>query len=127
VIGALRSLAGLSEVGEQLAPPPSTRIEHQAVAREVVRFTEQPCPMCQSSRLHRSKARSLPERVRRNFSARRLFRCDDCNWRGWLMPLEFADAESAPQAPAPDLTVLDEAVQSLRMPLRRSFSPRDLQ
>jgi FlaA1/EpsC-like NDP-sugar epimerase len=125
VLAALSTLAGLAPVDES-APPPAPLEIPRACASDVVRFTEQPCPKCQSSRLHRSKARTLPERVRRTFSSRRLFRCDDCSWRGWLMPLEFIGAQTAAEAPAPDLTMLDEAVQGLQMPLRRSFSPRDL-
>ena len=86
----------------------------------------QPCPHCGSSRLHRSRARNLPERVRRNFSARRLFRCDDCEWRGWLIPLDFGDFDPIAGSLAPDLGSLDDVMHSARPSLRPSFSPRDL-
>jgi FlaA1/EpsC-like NDP-sugar epimerase len=127
VLQALRSLVGLSSgEGEVLQPLPADVAAPAAAAREVAAFVEQPCPHCKSLRVHRSKSRTILERARRNFTAKRLFRCDDCGWRGWLIPLEFGDAEPVAPAAAPDLTMLDEAVQSLRMPLRRSFSPRDL-
>ena len=93
---------------------------------ETSRPVEQPCPQCRSPRLHRSRSRSLSERVRRNLSARRLYRCDDCNWRGWLVPLEFGDAATAAPTAAPDMALLDTALTSMQMPMRRSFSPRDL-
>jgi len=125
VLSSLRALAGLT-TGAQESPQAPAVLEPAAVVREVPQFVEQPCPNCESRRLYRSKSRTLAERARRNFSARRLFRCEDCNWRGWLMPLEFADAEAVAPIPAPDLTGLDEAVEGLRMPLRRSFSPREL-
>jgi hypothetical protein len=125
VLSSLRALAGLSADTEEVVQAPAA-IEPAAVVREVPDLVEQPCPNCESLRLRRSKSRSLAERVRRNFSAMRLFRCEDCNWRGWLIPLEFGAAEAATPTVAPDLTGLDEAVEGLRMPLRRSFSPREL-
>jgi hypothetical protein len=39
--------------------------------------------------VHRSKARNVYERVRKNRTDRRLYRCEECGWRGWLIPLEF--------------------------------------
>jgi len=46
-------------------------------------------------------------------SVKRLFRCNDCGWRGWLLPLEFAAALDSSEAPdlAPDLASLDTALQ----------------
>jgi hypothetical protein len=87
---------------------------------------EQPCPRCRAHRLHRSRARTLPERVRRNFSARRLFRCDACQWRGWLIPLEFANPNAMTDPAGPDLGSLDETLHTLNTPARRAFTPRDL-
>jgi hypothetical protein len=54
-----------------------------------------------------------------------LFRCDECNWRGWLIPLEFGDADPVAVSESPDLGSLDQALQAMR-PARRNFSPRDL-
>jgi hypothetical protein len=136
VLRALRDLAGLAPAGEEPAPHPRVHTPQLPVAAEVAAAAalpassdypmEQPCPRCQAMRLHRSRARSLSERVRRNFSARRLFRCDECEWRGWLIPLEFADPDATPATATPDLVSLDEAVRTMREPLRRSFSPRDM-
>jgi hypothetical protein len=86
----------------------------------------QSCPKCQSLALHRSKARTLPERIRRNFSLLRPFRCTSCDWRGWLLPLQFSDANAVEPASAPDLASLDATLLTLRPPVRRGFSPRDL-
>ncbi len=49
----------------------------------------QPCPSCKGWRVHRSKARNLYERFRKSRTDRRLYRCEECGWRGWLIPLEF--------------------------------------
>jgi hypothetical protein len=63
-------------------------------------------------------------------AAERLFRCDTCGWRGWLMPLVNIEGEPADLVEAPDLGSLDKTVWSLPAPAprsRRNFSPRDLQ
>jgi FlaA1/EpsC-like NDP-sugar epimerase len=133
VMRALRDLVGLVDAGEPVKQPatatPAPSFEPapaMAAAFSSESAIEQPCPKCGSNRLHRSRARSLTERVRRNFSARRLFRCDDCEWRGWLIPLEFNGSRGIAAPVAPDLASLDQALQTMGAPARRSFSPRDL-
>ena len=49
----------------------------------------QPCPACKSFNVHRSMARSTFERFKKLRTDKRLYRCEDCGWRGWLTPLEF--------------------------------------
>jgi len=85
------------------------------------------CPSCISTRVHRSRARNLVERVRRSMSAERLFRCSGCGWRGWLIPLVSIDAEPLQPIETPDLQILDQAVDGPAPAARRAFSPRDLQ
>jgi hypothetical protein len=85
------------------------------------------CPSCVTARVHRSRARNFVERMRRNRSAERLFRCDSCGWRGWLIPLVSIESESLQSAPAPDLENIDNVVISPPPDPRRAFSPRDLQ
>jgi hypothetical protein len=131
VLQALRTLAGLAAEAESAptvapaAPAASTPVTVLAPPPEDASL-EQPCPRCRAHRLHRSRARTLPERMRRNFSARRLFRCDDCQWRGWLIPLEFANPNAMTAAAAPDLGSLDKTLHTLAEPPRRAFSPHDL-
>ena len=84
------------------------------------------CPSCISARVHRSHARNLMERVRRNMGPERLFRCESCGWRGWLMPLVSIEGEVGEQHD-PNLANLDEVVATPAPAGRRSFSPRDLQ
>ncbi|MEO7276361.1 MAG: polysaccharide biosynthesis protein [Vicinamibacterales bacterium] len=85
------------------------------------------CPECKAARVRRSKARSLIERVRRDFGQERLFRCDGCGWRGWLLPLVFSDAEPLQGMSAPDLDGLDrDDVATAPAPPRPSFAPRHL-
>jgi FlaA1/EpsC-like NDP-sugar epimerase len=80
------------------------------------------CTECGRSGLRRSRARSRYERLRKNWSAKRIFRCEHCGWRGWLMPLDrlLVSAESA--KPAVDLSDLD----SDQPVSRQIFAPRDL-
>ena len=92
-----------------------------------IRDRYQYCPSCVSTRVYRSRARNLVERVRRNLSAERLFRCDGCGWRGWLIPLVSIEGEPLQPVESPDLQTLDQAVDSSAPVSRRAFSPRDLQ
>ena len=57
----------------------------------------------------------------------RLFRCDACGWRGWLMPLVSIESGLADQAPAPNLAEVDEAVSRSLPAARPTFLPRNLQ
>ena len=41
------------------------------------------CPHCGLERIRRSRARGL-ERLFRVLSSYRVYRCSDCEWRGWL-------------------------------------------
>ena len=140
VMQALQQLTGLSAEPERVIPMPpvvapvaetpvavDTRVDTIATApMSPDASIEQPCPRCRKHRLHRSRARTIPERVRRSFSARRLFRCDQCQWRGWLIPLEFANPNAMTVQGAPDLGSLDETMHTLSTPVRRTFSPSDL-
>jgi FlaA1/EpsC-like NDP-sugar epimerase len=125
MFSALRELTGLSSAGEEPAVAPIL-VEPVAVPADALKSAEQPCPECGSSTLYRSRAKSLPERVRRKLSAQRLFRCKTCEWRGWLQPLHVSDAEAVEPAALPDLAAIDAALQTSGPALRRSFSPQDL-
>jgi FlaA1/EpsC-like NDP-sugar epimerase len=127
VYAALRDLTGLTVAADgATADPLPAEARSVSILNEVKSPMEQPCPNCRSQTLHRSRARTLSERMRRRLSDRRLFRCTNCDWRGWLIPLQFSDADAVEPASAPNLAALDVALQSLEPPLRRSFSPRDL-
>ena len=66
------------------------------------------CPVCESGRLHRSRVRNLPERVRRWMTPKRPFRCDTCKWRGWLVPITLGSPNALEHPQAPELTLLDQ-------------------
>jgi hypothetical protein len=85
------------------------------------------CPTCVTARVHRSRARNFVERLRRNRSAERLFRCPGCGWRGWLIPLVSIEGEPLQSGEPLDLQNIDNAVVSPPPDPRRAFSPRDLQ
>ncbi len=76
----------------------------------------QNCPRCRSNRIHRSRTRTFLERLRRQFSTRRLFRCEACGWRGWGVETE-SSAEHQEQIrndlPQPDLGELDATLEEL--------------
>jgi len=115
--------------------PPVPAISEEPVEAEAAEDTEvatfegeplhQYCPSCITARVHRSRARNFLERMRRNRSAERLFRCTVCGWRGWLVPL--VTIEGLPPVDAPDFDNIDKAVVSPASESRRPFSPRDLQ
>jgi hypothetical protein len=107
---------------EQLAPEHEIR---SGATPETHHTGEQACPHCPGG-LHRSHARSLPERMRKGLSHRRLFRCDDCGWRGWLMPLQFGDHDRFEVPSEPDLASLDAVALPPPKPPRPSFAPRNL-
>jgi FlaA1/EpsC-like NDP-sugar epimerase len=85
------------------------------------------CPACDSARVHRSRSRNVLERVRRGFTSERLFKCDDCGWRGWLVPLVYAEGEPIDRPDTPDLATLDRTVASAAPAPRPTFAPRNLQ
>jgi len=85
---------------------------------------EQRCPSCRSQRVHRSKARSTLERFRKLRTDRRLFRCEDCGWRGWLTPLAFGARFGLDVKSSFDSGTLDLAVRPNIRELRPGISPR---
>lgn len=52
------------------------------------------CPDCKSKNLRRSRSRNRWERWRKAITDKRPYRCQSCQWRGWL-PLSLADIEQA--------------------------------
>jgi FlaA1/EpsC-like NDP-sugar epimerase/lipopolysaccharide/colanic/teichoic acid biosynthesis glycosyltransferase len=66
------------------------------------------CTQCRRGRLHRSRARNVLERMRRLLTTARLFRCNECGWRGWTIPLDFGVP-----APLHDTTLQAESLDVL--------------
>lgn len=91
---------------------------------------EQACPRCHSERIHRSRARSIHERMKKEFTEQRLYRCRDCSWRGWLTPMQFPSEPALPQPverpSAPDLSSMDRTLRAVPAPGRANFAPRRL-
>jgi FlaA1/EpsC-like NDP-sugar epimerase len=129
VLAQLRQLTGLAAaaalppVAEPVSAAPVEQRREEPAAQ---RPADQACPSCKAETLYRSKARSLPERVRRNLSDQRLHRCTSCGWRGWLLPLQFDNGSNSESVAMPDLVALDSALHAVESPPRRTFSPRDL-
>lgn len=76
----------------------------------------QQCPQCRSNRIHRSRTRTFLERLRRQFSTRRLFRCEACGWRGWGIETELQEGRSDPvtsEIPQPDFHALDTTLEEI--------------
>ena len=72
------------------------------------------CPKCESNRVRRSRAKGFFERLRRDFSQKKLFRCHACGWRGWGIeterPPSAQETRGAEVAP-PDVHAIDLALQ----------------
>jgi predicted RNA-binding Zn-ribbon protein involved in translation (DUF1610 family) len=71
------------------------------------------CPVCGSHRVFRSRTRTRFERLRRELTSKRPYRCHACSWRGWAPEglLVTADGEVADVPPAPpDLHAIDSAL-----------------
>lgn len=43
-----------------------------------------PCPHCSEYKLYRSHTRNVFERTARRLFPAKLYRCHQCNWRGWI-------------------------------------------
>jgi FlaA1/EpsC-like NDP-sugar epimerase len=128
VLGAMRELVGTfgaagapAALAEAPVPVPVQPIT------ELLGLDEQLCPSCGTGHARRSHARTLRERLKKAFTAERLFRCSDCAWRGWVVPVDAADRTPVDVQSAPDLASLDSAFKWQRPAHRPSFSPRDLQ
>ena len=70
----------------------------------------EPCAKCGGRNVRRSRVKGVYERFRKLHTPARPFRCDDCSWRGWLLPLDHA-------------TAIDEIVEADLRPLDAAFSP----
>jgi FlaA1/EpsC-like NDP-sugar epimerase len=128
VLALLRQLTGLANPAAlpAAASIPTAPVEPRGEEAVAHRPSDHACPKCAAATLYRSKARTLPERVRRKLSNHRLHRCTSCGWRGWLLPLQFDNGSNSELVVMPDLVALDSALQAVDSPPRRSFSPRDL-
>lgn len=74
------------------------------------------CPACASRDVHRSKARSLYERLWKAHTPRRVFRCNRCGWRGWLTPMDPGNWSMNAGIDALDLSPLDHALHEATAP-----------
>lgn len=68
------------------------------------------CPSCAAMRLNRSKARTFIERVRRDHTEAKLYRCQSCGWRGWMLPFEPIGAVESASVGEIELSELDAAL-----------------
>ena len=75
--------------GKRPEPPMPRPAAPFAALADAAGHDSQPCPSCKGWHVHRSKARSVYERLKKSRTDRRLYRCEECGWRGWLIPLEF--------------------------------------
>lgn len=64
--------------------------------------------------MNRSRAKGFFERLRRDFSQKRLFRCHACGWRGWGVETDrsfTAQEARRAEAPPPDVDAIDRALR----------------
>jgi len=86
---------GLADVPEAVSTLRAASAEGSAAETAVEggcfsTFESEPCANCGSRNLRRSRAKSVYERFRKLHTPARVFRCADCEWRGWLLPIERA-------------------------------------
>jgi len=94
-------------------PEPVIEWESQSTAEPAVASlapVAMACPKCRAGHVYRLHARTLFERAVRAVGERRLFACDECNWRGWLVPVEIGVAASDASLMKPDLREIDAAL-----------------
>lgn len=72
------------------APIPAIPVAVAATAEPVPSLASERCPSCGSFHLHRSHVRKITERVRKRLTDKRLFRCEECGWRGWNLIIDSA-------------------------------------
>jgi hypothetical protein len=82
--------ATFASASSPVLPLPPTLPAPSSLLAAVRVLEAEPCGGCGGRNVHRSKARGAYERFRKLHTPRRPYRCDDCGWRGWLMPLEQA-------------------------------------
>jgi UDP-GlcNAc:undecaprenyl-phosphate GlcNAc-1-phosphate transferase len=98
------SLSAVASVAGEVLSEPRVRDARASVGPLV---DAQTCPCCRSANTRRSHSRNLYERIRKARSMSRLYRCNDCGWRGWLVPLVVAQGEPVSRPLPPDLSGLD--------------------
>jgi FlaA1/EpsC-like NDP-sugar epimerase len=121
VLAGIKELIGTFQDADvpphPVPPPPGTY---------VFGHDEQRCPACGSPHARRSRARTMPERLKKEMTTNRMFRCEDCNWRGWLAPLPAHGVVATVEVPPPDLASLDSQAKLHPVERRQSFAPRNL-
>ncbi len=88
-----------------------------------VATAHQACSSCSSGSLHRSRAHGAFEQLRKQFTAKRPYRCYACGWRGWIDVVSFLPAPAPVAMPAPDLKHVDDAVLTAIPALSAPMSP----
>lgn len=108
-LAAMEDTAGVRAMLAEIVPvdaPPATNTKTVAVPAPEPVVESSPelgdaggqfCPVCRSVRVHRSHSRSPWERMRKKFDSRRLFHCQDCDWRGWSALMERPTSVSGQQ------------------------------
>jgi FlaA1/EpsC-like NDP-sugar epimerase len=126
VLAAVKALIGTFQDGEATAAGPAPAAPAQPAGTYVLGHDLQPCQACGMNTARRSRARTVPERLKKEITAHRLFRCDDCGWRGWLVPLLPGAPLPVEIMPPPDWASLDSEAERNPLERRQSFSPRNL-
>ncbi|HXG70763.1 MAG TPA: SDR family NAD(P)-dependent oxidoreductase [Gemmatimonadaceae bacterium] len=126
--GAIRELLAAVFYGDTRAIPRAAATPSAVILTEGVgtprtdentrdeEVTGSKCPRCLKLTARRSHTRSVSERLRKSLTRERLFRCDACEWRGWMVPLDYAVSQVHEVAEPIDLTALDVATSDVAQP-----------
>jgi FlaA1/EpsC-like NDP-sugar epimerase len=126
VLRSLHALAGGTHAEEESEHVQPTVAANAATITFVQAPGTQPCVRCKDGTLRRSRARSQWERIRKEFTGARLFRCEQCNWRGWVVPTVDDTVLPIERSAPPDLRSLDADITAAPLPARARFAPRNL-
>jgi FlaA1/EpsC-like NDP-sugar epimerase/lipopolysaccharide/colanic/teichoic acid biosynthesis glycosyltransferase len=111
IVPAFRDDAAADRLGVPLIP--------EAIPAPTARTC---CPSCHGAQVRRSRTRSSGERAQKELTGERLFECESCGWRGWMLSGADRDAIAAVTEHTPDRVDLN-AVDSV-MTGNASFARR---
>ena len=85
------------------------------------------CPSCTASAVYRSRARGRAEMLRKRVTEKRVYRCHECGWRGWLTVVEdVAPLPAAAPVDVPDFDSIDAVIRATVSSSTVALAPHQL-
>jgi FlaA1/EpsC-like NDP-sugar epimerase len=93
-----------------IAVPAMAELWSEPAVRPVHVDAHAVCAACSSTSIQRSRVTGVIEHIRRQFTARRPYRCYECGWRGWIMVVPAPVGHGRTVSTTPDLLDIDAAL-----------------